>query len=145
MNLRKPNHTECKEPGCGKPVQARGMCNSHYKRWHRSAPQCTVVEPTDKLILQAMPGTRAQIVERTGFTPQTVLKYLKKMRDQEKAHADNSVWPFVYRAGKGVDLPGTPQMRRDRINALQRKRYRAKVGRRPKATNFAALFAPLGI
>lgn len=27
---------ECNEPGCSKPVQARGMCGSHYSAWHRT-------------------------------------------------------------------------------------------------------------
>ena len=27
---------QCNEPGCSKPVQARGMCGSHYGQWHRT-------------------------------------------------------------------------------------------------------------
>src|SRR5699024_77604 len=27
---------QCNEPGCDKPVQARGMCGSHYGQWHRT-------------------------------------------------------------------------------------------------------------
>ena len=26
----------CNEPGCSKPVQARGMCGPHYGEWHRT-------------------------------------------------------------------------------------------------------------
>ena len=27
---------QCNEPGCDKPVQARGMCGPHYGQWHRT-------------------------------------------------------------------------------------------------------------
>lgn len=27
---------QCNEPGCSKPVQARGMCGPHYGQWHRT-------------------------------------------------------------------------------------------------------------
>ena len=27
---------QCNEPGCSKPVQARGMCGPHYSTWHRT-------------------------------------------------------------------------------------------------------------
>ena len=27
---------QCNEPGCDKPVQARGMCGPHYSTWHRT-------------------------------------------------------------------------------------------------------------
>ena len=27
---------QCNKPGCSKPVQARGMCGSHYSTWHRT-------------------------------------------------------------------------------------------------------------
>ena len=33
---RKSTAPRCNEPGCGKPVQARGMCGSHYSIWHRT-------------------------------------------------------------------------------------------------------------
>lgn len=26
----------CQEDGCGKPVQAKGRCNTHYQAWRRS-------------------------------------------------------------------------------------------------------------
>lgn len=142
-NLRTLIRTTCKVDGCDLPVQARSMCNSHYKRWYRSAPQCTKAEKPEALILAAMPGTRKEIEERTGFVPQTVLKYLKTLRDEKKAFADNTVWPYVYKAGEGQDMPATDEMRRERVNRLQRKRYRAKVGRKPKNASFAALMAPL--
>ena len=28
--------SQCNKPGCSKPVQARGMCGSHYGQWHRT-------------------------------------------------------------------------------------------------------------
>ena len=33
---RKSTAPRCNEPGCNKPVQARGMCGSHYGQWHRT-------------------------------------------------------------------------------------------------------------
>ena len=33
---RKSTAPQCNEPGCSKPVQARGMCGSHYGQWHRT-------------------------------------------------------------------------------------------------------------
>lgn len=29
--------SECSEDGCDEPVQGRGMCNKHYKRWYKAA------------------------------------------------------------------------------------------------------------
>ena len=33
---RKSTAPRCNEPGCSKPVQARGMCGPHYGAWHRT-------------------------------------------------------------------------------------------------------------
>ena len=33
---RKSTAPRCNEPGCSKPVQARGMCGPHYGEWHRT-------------------------------------------------------------------------------------------------------------
>ena len=33
---RRATAPRCNEPGCSKPVQARGMCGPHYGEWHRT-------------------------------------------------------------------------------------------------------------
>jgi len=35
MSLKKTPSTECMGPGCTRKAKVRGMCDSHYRQWHR--------------------------------------------------------------------------------------------------------------
>lgn len=63
----------CSIPNCGKPVQARGWCAAHYKRWNLHG------DPLGDVVLKTSKGAALRYLE------ETVLTY---------AGMDCLIWPF---------------------------------------------------
>lgn len=124
----------CNREGCLRPVQARGLCNSHYKAWWRT----TTVKPSKvdvrQIILDAMPGTYRQLERETGFCYDTVLLKVQALREEGLAHVGDIEPPvrgmsgakfmLVFWAGPGKDKSVTRAMR---------IKHRNKAGREARA------------
>lgn len=90
-----------------------------------------------ELILQAMPGTVAQIVERTGLARNKAWALCKTAADNGLAHVEayvlsggNKPVP-VYREGAGVNTPKPEPQIRD-MAAMSRKRRDKQRGAPPR-------------
>lgn len=111
----------CKTEGCARIVQARGMCNRHYKVWQRATTMSLAPIDTCQLILDAMPGTHQQLARETGFCYDTVLRKVRQLRDEGRAHIGDIEHPVtgmngtkfmpVFWAGPGKDKVITRSMR----------------------------------
>lgn len=154
---------QCKIGGCSKHVQARRMCNAHYRKWLTSM-RAQGYDPTrlntiKSLLKAVLPGTCMQATERIGAWHENVFKTMKAMRDDGLLHiidylpppSNGGHWSAVYAYGPGVDAVLTDERRKaySRERAREAKR-RFENRQRNKAIassgpSFAALLAPLGV
>lgn len=137
----------CKCDGCEKPTMARGMCNTHYMKWRRAQPiqLAHTSEDTIRLIMEAMPATRRQIEQATGFHIATLLRHLPSLRRGKLIYVIDHVppvqggrgrWQPVYSVGNQRDKPLTKAMRqeyRDRHATERKEKELQIVVRKPKS------------
>lgn len=152
-------HAICKEQGCGKPVNGRGLCRNHYGQWARRNPGLAASLKSDVLLLEAMPGTNAQLAEKTGLKIETVLKWLKVLNVKGEGRrafisgwapplALGKNWLAIYSQGTKGDKRLTKAMKHEHHlkmrRATARKRGEVKGVRRLRtAAPMASWAAPL--
>lgn len=64
----------CREPGCSKPIKARGLCGMHYSRVTR-AEQAAPTEPTADAILQRV----ADVLDANDIVPGPLVERVAKV------------------------------------------------------------------
>lgn len=130
---------KCRVEGCENEMKARGMCDKHYRRWHRA----TLVKPTvyhsHDLILQVLPGTMVEIAEATGLHYETVLNATGRLHEEGKIHIDEwskgnngySKYVAIYDIGPGPDAkqPSRRQKLADRLESQRANYHRRKLQR----------------
>jgi len=121
----------CSREGCPNKADARGMCHNHYEVWRRKfVGTLTPHGVAEGLVLKALPGTRAQLAEKTGLSDAGVVVALRKLRDDEKAFIERFIPPEGYRGGKwkpfyargaGPDAVLDPAVVREYALAMRRR------------------------
>lgn len=131
----------CKHEGCGRPARGRGMCNAHYMAWRRANPEVlTVGQLSEKLVLEALPGTMPQVAERTGLHRETVSSVLKALNKWEGRQvriydylpptAYGRHWTPLWQQGGGVNYKLTAERKTAHAKAVKlrtRPEYRKKL------------------
>lgn len=128
----------CTKEGCDRPARGRGMCAGHYSAWRTAHPGLTIMETNRQAILDAMPGTVRQLVDRTGLDRCTVRKHLAVLNVTGKERqayiaswiptakqGDN--WQEVYYQGAKPNKKLTKREKhRHYLNLLNAKRHAAR-------------------
>ena len=125
----------CKHEGCGKAVVARGMCNTHYKRWYMNLGKPPKPPEIIELVPAKLPGSVAEIARELGKSGPGVYAAIQKLKARGECHIEKwarsprgAISP-IYAAGPGKDAECrlkafTPKQLRDRS-----KRNRVADGR----------------
>lgn len=106
----------CNREGCTRHVFARAKCVSHYnaflKSLRRKGSDLFAAVDTWDEVQKHMPGTLAQLAERTEIHYNTVMKTIKKRHTAGECHISNHLppqqcggarWVRVFAAGAGID------------------------------------------
>lgn len=132
----------CKHEGCANPVNGRGMCRNHYAQWQRRNPGVTVMASTDDTVLEAMPGTVPQLIERTGMRWNTVMRALERLTKggpnkrafiygHQPPTSRGQRWLAKYMQGNKANVKLTDEMKAEH----RRKMSRAADKRRKDVTH----------
>lgn len=139
----------CSRDGCAHPVRARGMCKNHYDQWRRARPE--PLGPVDSChadLLEAMPGTLADLAATCVQKYDTVRKAVERMHDRDEVHVSKwqapepgqgHRWVAVFAAGEGEDAKLPRAKKRAHARARNRARYAENKGKKQKKK--AALYA----
>jgi hypothetical protein len=109
----------CKREGCQSQVQARGLCNTHYRQWSRDNPEHRQHLLILKTIEEVLPATRREIIDETGLCLPAVNRALDLLHEAGKAHIGDhepptvpgTRWQPVWVAGKGRHKAVSPEQR----------------------------------
>lgn len=143
----------CKIEGCTRPVGGRGMCRLHYNRWSRANPGVTTMAINRQALLDAMPGTIPELIERTGLSLPTVNRQLAILNDRKNGRlayiidwkaptGRGTKWYAIYAEGDEANKRLTDERKAENARDLrkigdQRRAWAARSG--AKASWLAAL------
>ena len=102
-----------------------------------------------ELVLRAMPGTAAQLVERTGLDRTAVYRACRAAVENNRAHIGEYVFhgrnpaAALYRAGEGVNAEKPVPKPRDMASVMRRHRDKVRGGPPRKWTRREKVEAPL--
>jgi hypothetical protein len=96
----------CSHQNCGSAAKARGMCKRHYEHWMYHHPEAsTKNEGYREAILNALPGTRAEIEAKVPCNEHTVERWLTKLRGKEIRVCGWKRTKAIYAIGTEPDAP----------------------------------------
>lgn len=132
----------CKHEGCNRPARGRGMCTTHYMSWRRKNPDILTVEKlSDKVVLEALPGTMRQVAEITGLHPETVAAVLKRLN----VWGSREVCIYDYLPPAGPGLHWTPLWKtgggRNYVLPIERRKAHAREIKRRTRPEYKAKLA----
>ncbi len=115
----------CAVPGCGRRCQGRGLCGSHYSRWHKSGkPGLAEFTAATGPVVRAWPGLRAaEGYDLRGMPPQLRLEiaYALQCRSDERGPG---LRPYQVAAAvrllAGADVTSLLDRARDELDAVAR-------------------------
>lgn len=146
----------CKRDGCDRLATGRGMCKAHYNAWNRANPGLTIMATNRQALLDAMPATRPQLVEKTGLSESAVRRHLAdltKAGPERQAYIHDWVpplavgkkWMALYRQGNGKNKRLTPERKREHNLAMDRaSAARRDPDMRPRKAVAASWLSGLG-
>src|SRR5258708_19621009 len=114
----------CAVPGCGRRCQGRGLCGSHYSRWHKSGkPGLAEFTAATGPVVRAWPGLRAaEGYDLRGMPPQLRLEiaYALQCRSDERGPG---LRPYQVAAAvrllAGADVTSLLDRARDELDAVR--------------------------
>jgi hypothetical protein len=140
----------CKADGCIKPVRGRGMCSVHHQQWLRKNPHMSIPRMNEELVLELLPATPKQLIQKTGLCRETVNRVLASLNvpgSARRAHIGDHLppmqkgltWVPIYHAGKGPNKRLTAERKKAHTAMMKRecdyrRRGRPKSEQRPQAT-----------
>lgn len=143
----------CKHEGCDRLAKGRGMCGPHYMKWRRANPGITMMKDNEKAVLESMPGTLGELIERSGLLWRAVRRALAVLRADDKARIGGwrppvesaEKWKPIYMAGPGKDVELEEERKRQNARNLRNARLARQAGRpyvprKRKAGAFSPLF-----
>lgn len=146
----------CKHEGCTRPIAGRGMCKDHYEVWRRKNPDIIMTRMNEAAVLESMPGTLSQLIQRTGLCRPAVeraLRVLNVAGSERQAYIHDYVppggrgkrWDPIYKPGKQGNLRLTKERKRAHSLMLNRVSYAARNGTAPAQSQRASWMDALGI
>lgn len=131
----------CKVAGCGTPMKARGMCDKHYKAWHRATPVKPSPPDTRQLVLDSLPGTFGEVAAGAGICYDTTLAVVGALHKERAVHIEewrkaggvnnSGKYVAVYALGDQEDakMPSRLDRRKDRRANNRANYHRRKTER----------------
>jgi hypothetical protein len=146
----------CKNEGCGRPVNGRGMCKSHYEMWRRKNPDMISTRLNEQTVLECMPGTLHQLVERSGLCVPAVNRALRVLNvagpkrqayihDYSPPAGRGKRWEAIYKAGKAGNVRLTKERLKQHASARRRKAEAIRFNRIVPPMQAASWASALGV